>query len=180
MKNILTPEQIQLFLNAFEKKIGKKTILIDIDGVIADFEASATKHATEMGITFQEFADQKIYRNLPGFYLGLDLIPGAKETIMKLDKVYDIIFVSAPSWGNIHCFTEKRVWIEKHFGRWAAKKMDLSFHKGHYFGHYLIDDRTKYGAGDFMGEHIMFGTDPFKTWKEIDNYFFSKDFLLES
>lgn len=177
MKKFLTPEQVKIFLDAFEKKIGRKTILIDLDGVVADFETSATKYANDTGITFKEFSDQKIYSNLPGFYLGLDLVPGAKEIIMKLDKFYDIIFVSAPSWNNTNCFTEKRVWIEKHFGSWAAKKMDLSFHKGHYMGHYLIDDRTKYGAGDFIGQHIMFGTDPFKTWEEIDSYFFSDDFI---
>ena len=170
MKNYLSTETIKIVLDAFEKKVGKKTLLIDLDGVIADFEISAMKHASEMGITFKEFADQKIYRNLPGFYLGLDLIPGAWETIMKLDKVYDIIFVSAPSWGNIHCFTEKRVWMERHFGSWANKKMDLSFHKGHYIGHYLIDDRTKYGAGEFIGEHIVFGTEPFQGWEEVEKY----------
>ena len=48
--------------------------------------------------------------------------------------------------------------------------MDLSFRKGHYMGHFLIDDRTKYGAGEFIGEHIMFGTEPFKTWKEVLEY----------
>ena len=157
-------------LDALEKKIGRKTLYIDMDGVVASFEPMADFHAEKLGITRKEFTDRKLYRDIEGFYLDLQLIPGSKEAIEKLDKVYDIIFVSAPSWGNIHCFTEKRIWIEKHFGKWVEKKMDLSFHKGHYIGHYLIDDRKKYGAGEFMGEHIMFGSEPFQTWKEVENY----------
>ena len=170
MKNILSKEQIQIFLDAWEKKIGKKTILIDMDGVIASFESMAEFHSKKLGVTTQEFKDKKLYRGIQGFYLELDLIPKAKESIMKLDEFYDIIFVSAPSWGNTHCFTEKRLWIENHFGKWAEKKMDLSFHKGHYIGHYLIDDRTKYGAGEFIGEHIMFGKEPFKNWDAVIKY----------
>jgi len=174
MKNFLTPEQIQIFLDALEKKVGKKTLIFDLDGVVADFEPMAKHHSEILGITSQEFKDKKLYRNIEGFYLDLELIPGAKESIMKLDEFYDILFVSAPSWGNIHCFTEKRIWMEKKFGKWAEKKMDLSFHKGHYMGHYLVDDRTKYGAGDFIGKHIMYGTEPFETWDK------TYEFLLKN
>lgn len=170
MKNFLTKEQIQVFLDALEKKVGKKTLIFDLDGVVADFDDAAEYWANQLEVTVDLFKDKKMYRNIPEFYLELGLIEGAKESIMKLDTVYDIIFVSAPSWKNINSFSAKRIWIEKHFGEWAEKRMDLSFHKGHYMGHYIIDDRQKYGAGDFIGEHIMFGTEPFKTWKEITNY----------
>lgn len=169
MKGILTNEQIKIFLDAFEKKVGRKTLLIDLDGVVADFETAAELWGRNIGISSQEFKDKKMYRQ-PNFYLELELMPGAKETIQKLDSQYEISFVSAPSWDNPSSFTEKRIWIERHFGQWGRKRMDLSFRKGHYFGHYLIDDRLKYGAGDFMGEHIMFGTEPFNTWVEVEKY----------
>jgi 5'(3')-deoxyribonucleotidase len=174
MKNILSKEQIQTFLDAWEKKVGKKTLIFDIDGVVADWEKTAKIWSNQLGVSIDDFTNNKLYRDIPKFYLELELIPDAKESIMQLDEFYDIIFVSAPSWGNTHCFTEKRLWIEKHFGEWAEKKMDLSFHKGHYIGHYLVDDRTKYGAGEFIGEHIMFGTEPFQTWKEVTNYLLKK------
>ncbi len=54
MKNILTPEQVKIFLDAFEKKIGKKTLLIDMDGVVADFEPMAQFHSDRLGVTFKE------------------------------------------------------------------------------------------------------------------------------
>lgn len=166
MKNILTEEQIKIFLDAFEKKVGKKTLLIDLDGVVADFDTAVEKWARDIGITAQEFKDKKMYRQ-PQFYYQLELMPGAKEAIEKLSVDYEITFVSAPSWDNPASFTEKRLWIVEKFGEWARKRMDLSFKKGHYMGHYLIDDRTKYGAGDFIGEHIMFGTEPFANWDKV-------------
>lgn len=169
MKNILTQEYLKTFLDALEQKDGRKTIFIDMDGVVADFEEASERWGKSIGITGKEFRDKKMYRQ-PGFYADLELMSGAKEAIEKLDSLYQIAFVSAPSWDNPDSFTEKRIWIEKHFGAWSRKKMDLSFRKGHYMGHYLIDDRKKYGAADFIGEHIMFGSDPFNTWKEVTDY----------
>ena len=149
MKNILEPEVLKAFLDALEKKDGKKTIFFDLDGVVADFDEAAIRWGEKVGINGEEFKKKKLYRQ-EGFYADLNLMDGAKEAIEKLDTVYNIAFVSAPSWDNPFSFTEKRIWIEKHFGTWARKKMDLSFRKGHYIGHYLIDDRTKYGAADFI------------------------------
>jgi 5'(3')-deoxyribonucleotidase len=172
MKNHLTKNQIQFILDALEKKIGRKLLLVDLDGVVADFDSGVEKWARNIGISGEEFKKNKMYRQ-KHFYLDLELIPGAKESLLRLDSKYEIAFVSAPSWNNPHSFTEKRIWIEKFFGRWGEKRMDLSFRKGLYMGHFLVDDRTKYGAGDFIGEHIMFGTDPFKTWTETENYLLS-------
>ena len=37
-------------------------------------------------------------------------------------------------------------------------------------GHYLIDDRVKYGASDFIGEHLMFGDENYPDWDSILKY----------
>jgi 5'-nucleotidase len=147
---------------------GKEVVWIDMDGVVADFELKAEIHAAKMGLTLKEFSDQKQYRHIENFYLDLPLIPGAKEAIQKLEESgkYDLYFLSAPSWGNVSCFSDKRVWVEKHFPAFR-KKMGLSFQKGHHLGHYLIDDRTKYGAGDFIGEHIQFGNEKYPDWDAV-------------
>lgn len=148
---------------------GKECIFVDMDGVVADFESKAVVEASKMNLTFKQFADQKQYRHIEGFYRDLPVIPGAKEAILELDACgkYEINFLSAPSWGNESCFTDKRIWISEKFGADFDKRMDLSFHKGHYLGHYLIDDRTKYGAGDFIGEHIQFGNSEYPNWESI-------------
>ena len=145
---------------------GKEIVYVDMDGVVADFDALAEEKARLAGITKQAFIDAKLYRT-KGFYLNLPLIPGAKEALEKLDEKYYVVLLSAPSWNGIDSFTEKRIWVEVHFGQMFEKRMDLSFHKGHYLGHYLIDDRVKYGAGEFMGEHIQYGSAKYPDWDAI-------------
>lgn len=170
IKEYLDKEVLDVIMDALIKaNNGKELIWVDMDGVVADFEPMATEAASEMGLTFQEFADQKQYRHIEGFYRNLPLILGAKEAILELDACgkYILNFLSAPSWGNESCFTDKRVWIRENFGTDFDKRMDLSFHKGHYLGHYLIDDRTKYGAGDFIGEHIQFGNQQYPDWDAV-------------
>lgn len=149
---------------------GKEVVWIDMDGVVADFVPKATEEADKMGLTFQQFADRNAYRDIENFYRDLPLYPGAKDAIEKLEASgkYDLYFLSAPSWGNISCFSDKRIWVENHFPTFY-KKMGLSFQKGHHLGHYLIDDRTKYGAGDFIGEHIMFGNNDYPDWDAVLN-----------
>jgi len=169
IKKILDKDTRIEVLDALKKVHGGKEVLwIDMDGVVADFEKKATEYAEEMGITFQEFADQNKYRDIEGIYSELPLYPGAKQAIQMLEDSgkYDVYFLSAPSWENVSCFTDKRVWVAKHFPS-LKKKMSLSHQKGHHLGHYLVDDRTKYGAGEFLGEHIQFGNHEYPDWKAV-------------
>jgi 5'-nucleotidase len=166
MRTLLAQEHRDAFLQALEKKIGRKLMQVDMDGVIADFDKAAEIWGANIGISGEEFKAKKMYRQ-PLFYKGLDLIPGAKDALFELDEHVEIRFLSAPSWGNPYSFTEKRYWIEEHFGSWGTKRMDLSFRKDLVMGHFLVDDRTKYGAGDFIGEHIMYGSEKFPDWNSV-------------
>ena len=166
---IKNPLAIRIILEELEKIHGKKVLYIDLDGVVADFETLAVEKAKELNITKEDFTYGKLYRK-KDFYLNLPLMLGAKEALEKLDEKYYIVFLSAPSWGGIDSFSEKRIWIERHFGNKYEKRMDLTFHKGHYMGHYLIDDRAKYGASDFIGEHLMFGDENYPDWDSILKY----------
>ena len=47
--------------------------------------------------------------------------------------------------------------------------MILSHHKNLNQGDYLIDDRTKNGAGKFQGEHVHFGTEQFANKRSLKN-----------
>jgi 5'(3')-deoxyribonucleotidase len=64
----------------------------------------------------------------------------------------------------------KRLWVDKYLGEGAYKRLILSHNKNLNMGDYLIDDRTKNGAGEFSGELIQFGSDSFPDWKSILNY----------
>ncbi|MEK6829550.1 MAG: hypothetical protein AABY15_05520 [Nanoarchaeota archaeon] len=172
IKGYLGKDEIDIIMDALIKAHGgKELVWIDMDGVVADWEPKAIIEANRLGVTIEEFKDKKMYRGIEGFYRNLPLIPGAKEAIIKLDESEKFIinFLSAPSWGNVSCFSDKRIWVEENFGKSFDKRMDLSFHKGHYLGNYLIDDRTKYGAAEFIGEHIQFGNAQYPNWDAVLN-----------
>jgi 5'-nucleotidase len=169
MKKHLSEEYRKVFLDALEKKIGKKTIFIDMDGTIANFKKATEDWGVKMGLTGQEFLDKKLYRQ-EGFFLSLEPIEGAVESIAELRKKFFVRFLSAPSWSVPASFMEKRIWIEKHFGGWTFERMDYSFRKDLSMGHFLVDDRIKYGTEDFIGEHVMFGSEKHKDWKTVTEY----------
>lgn len=170
MKENLKKEVIQSLLDACQQyREDKKTICIDMDGVFCDFEKTASKWASDMGISVEEFKLKKKYRQ-PNFYLELEPMPGALEAIKELESDFYIRFLSAPSWDCPESFTEKRLWIEKYLGEWGKKRLDLTFVKDSFIGHFLIDDRIKYGASNFIGEHIMFGSEKFPDWNTVVKY----------
>ena len=151
----------------------KKILYIDMDGVVADFEKSIKMHIPEWDLISNEekgALTDEVCASIPYFFLNLEPIEGAIDTINKLSTEYDTYFLSAAMWNVPQSYTEKRLWIEKNFGESFKKRLILTHRKDLNFGHYLIDDRTSHGAGKFMGEHIHFGTEKFPDWRAIDNY----------
>ena len=135
----------------------KKILYVDLDGVLADYE-SAKATTTEKE------------RKQKGFFENLSPIEGAIEAFKKLSKKYETYFLSTAPWTNIHAPSEKRIWVEKHLGRYAFKKLILTHNKGLLKGDFLIDDRTMNGVKEFEGEHIHFGSEKFKTWNDVLDY----------
>jgi len=61
-------------------------------------------------------------------------------------------------------------WVQRYLGDAAYKRLILTHHKNLNRGEYLIDDRTKNGAGEFSGEHIVFGSAEFPDWASVLQY----------
>lgn len=53
----------------------------------------------------------------------------------------------------------------------AYRHLIFTNQKNLLYGDYLIDPSSENGASDFMGTRIAFGSDTFKTWEEIMEYF---------
>jgi len=146
----------------------KKTLFLDLDGVVVDFELGLIHAAGTYGlkdINNPDMVDELILKT-PNFYEHLPPIPGAVEAAKTLFQFYDVYFLSTPMWGDPRSYTGKRIWVEKHFGELATKKLILTHRKDLLIGDYLIDDRTKHGAKYFTGVHIHFGEGIFKGWPE--------------
>ena len=59
-------------------------------------------------------------------------------------------------------------------GNKARKRLILTHRKDLNIGDFLVDDRTKNGAGEFMGELIQFGTEKFPDWNTVKKYLMEK------
>jgi 5'-nucleotidase len=148
----------------------KKIVWIDMDGVLVDFEGNV-KEIFDRDKFIADLYKHNIDR-VPGVFRNPKPIEGAVEAIHKLydSGKYDMYIATAVPWGNPEGSTDKRYWIETHFGRMFRKKVAMTHMKNLLIGDYLIDDRTANGAGEFTGEHIHFGTGKFKTWKDVLDY----------
>lgn len=141
----------------------KKIVYIDMDDVLCDF-TRAHKDALLVN------PNMKFPQAEFGFFTGLKAINGAIESVNLLinSNVYDPYILTAPSIKNPLCYTEKRIWIEKHFGLQFVNKLIISPNKGLLKGDFLIDDNTEgKGQENFEGQVLQFGGEAYPTWESI-------------
>jgi len=123
----------------------KKTIFIDMDGVIANFAKAAEEggwsHRPDKHVNFGE----------------LEVMPGAEEALRKLNQDFDIFIASTPPWDRPDMWGAKREWIAKHFP-YLKRKLILTHRKDLLIGDILIDDSRWRGQPDFKGAWLWFGT----------------------
>ena len=160
----------------------KKIIYIDMDGVIADFDLAikefAKTHPFKSEDPDQDHVEFLCKQN-PDIFHNLKPIKDSIESVVFLMNFFNVYFLSTPMWELPESFTGKRIWIEKHFGEFGKKRLILTHRKDLNIGEYLIDDRTKNGAGEFKGKHIHFGTEQFPDWVSVKKYLMRKEFSLE-
>ena len=147
----------------------KPIVYIDMDGVLADFKSALTKISPELT---DEFAGQ--HDNIPGIFSLMDPVPGAIEAVYALKDKYDLYILSSSPWENPTALGDKLAWVKKYFGdekdSLFYKKVIFSSVKHLSRGDILIDDRTANGAGDFEGEHVLFGSRDFPDWEAVLGY----------
>jgi 5'-nucleotidase len=157
--------------------IKKKIVYIDMDGVLVNLQSEINKF-------FKLHPELKErYKNNPDHIQGLFRNPppvtGAIDAVKKLHESgkYELFIATSAPWGNPMSASDKRFWIEDHFGKLFHKKMFVTHRKDLLMGDYLIDDRTKNGAGEFSGELLQFGVNwetgkegPYPNWESILEY----------
>ncbi|WMX14376.1 MULTISPECIES: 5' nucleotidase, NT5C type [unclassified Aureispira] len=139
----------------------KKRVYIDMDNTLCDFETKSNQ--------MKESSKGKLFypQSQYGFFTSLEPLPGAIEAYRTLEKYFEVYILTAPSYLNPLCYTEKRVWVEQHLGLETTKNLIICKRKGLLKGDYLIDD---YLYPEFEGEQIQIGIAPFETWKEVLDY----------
>ncbi len=148
----------------------KKTIYLDMDDVLCDFTA-AYKTAIKANPAIQYPQSQFDY------FRKLAPIKDAIASVNYLlqQPLFEVYILTAPSIQNPLCYTEKRLWVEDHFGFEMVKRLIISPHKGLNRGDYLIDDNDSgKGQENFEGQLLKFGSPEFPNWKTVISFFQEK------
>jgi 5'(3')-deoxyribonucleotidase len=147
----------------------KVKIFVDMDGVLCDYDKSRDEALEKYP---KIIYPQAVY----GFFADMSPILDAVDSYMYLHERFDVRILTAPSYKNPLCYTEKRVWVGKHLGIEAAKKMIICPDKSLLMGQYLIDD-IAYGKAqqhNFIGELIHFDSHDYPNWLSVIHYFNTK------
>jgi 5'-nucleotidase len=140
-------------------------VFFDMDGVLCNFDAHRDLGNDPEGV---------------GFFLGLSPFQEGIDLYLELLRAGHLVLIaSTPSWSSPSSWSEKRVWVEEHLGDAGKKALILTHRKDLLVGHYLIDDRTKNGAGEFPGTLILFGSPGFPDWRSVRKFFVSEGLLPE-
>lgn len=145
-------------------KTNKPIILIDLDGVLANFDKRKNELISQ-GIC----REYNVHRH-PNIFNEIDPIPGAIDAWNWIQKYFDAYICSSPAWSNPDSYKQKREWVETHLGESAKKRLILTHNKGIIKRDILIDDRIANGVADFEGTFIQFGTKKFPDWNCVYSY----------
>ena len=140
-----------------------------MDNVLVDFPSGIARLCDEDRQKYEGNID-----DCPGIFSLMDPMTDAVESFKELTNHFDTYILSTSPWLNPSGWTHKVEWVHKHCGidegTSAYKRLIISHHKNLNRGDFLIDDRTKNGASEFEGEHILFGSPRFPDWKTVMNY----------
>ncbi len=141
--------------------LGKKIILVDQDGVLADFEKYfllewrkkypddffVPLEKRQLSRVFDEYPENLRHKvstvyMAPGFFINIPPMPGAIAAMREgLALDYDMRICTSPLTGNPNCIKEKMEWIEKHLGKDFTRRTLVTSDKTLVRGNYLIDDK---------------------------------------
>ncbi len=147
----------------------RKRLYVDMDNVLVDFPSGVARLDEHTRREFEGRLDE-----VPGIFAHMDPLPGALAAFATLAQRFDSYVLSTAPWENPSAWSDKLLWIQRHLGQAAYKRLILTHHKNLNAGDFLVDDRTKNGADRFPGEHIHFGTERFPDWRAVTEYLLAR------
>ncbi len=146
-------------------------LFLDLDGVLADFDAGAEAVLHMPPAQFQDRygpgAFWKKLANTSDFYNTLELLPDALELMEAVQHLDPIILTGLPigKWAE----PQKRSWVERHFpGTQVITTLARNKPKYATPGDVLVDDRERYREGwEAVGGVFVHHVSTHETLKEL-------------
>uniref|UniRef100_A0A8C6RQW6 5',3'-nucleotidase, cytosolic n=1 Tax=Nannospalax galili TaxID=1026970 RepID=A0A8C6RQW6_NANGA len=165
-----------------QRRAGVVRVLVDMDGVLADFEAGLlrgfrSRFPGDPHVPLEQrrgFLARDQYRALrpdladkvasvyesPGFFLDLEPIPGALEALQEMYNMPDteVFICTSPLLNYDHCVGEKYCWVQRYLGPQFVERIILTRDKTLVLGDLLIDDKVNIQGLEATPswEHILF------------------------
>ena len=95
-----------------------KTLYIDMDNVLVDFPTGMNRLPEDVQDEFEGRLDE-----VPGIFSLMDPMPGAIAAFEELATLYDTYILSTAPWGNPSAWSDKLLWVKKHLGMPAHKRI---------------------------------------------------------
>ncbi len=139
----------------------KPTLLIDVDGVLADFttatlevvhQLTGRRYEASSVTTWEVFdsipeaeAMSAVYDVIKGEggCMGIPVYPGAKEGISLIRKRVHLVAVTTPFIGSKTWVHERFKWLEEHF-QIRAKDVIFAKNKSRVHGDFFLDDKPEH------------------------------------
>jgi 5'-nucleotidase len=146
----------------------RKTIAIDMDGVIADTVANFISwYEKDSGVRVSREAFEgkrevealpgnavRKYVYTPGFFRSVPVMEGARDAVLELMKNFDVYIVSAAT-EFPQSLLEKYEWLQEHFPFITWKNIILCGDKSIIATDYMIDDHVR-NLDVCKGKTLMF------------------------
>ncbi len=140
-----------------------------MDNVLVDFKTGIEKCDEQTLLHYEGRLDE-----VPDIFSKMEPMKDAIESYKILSNHFDTYILSTSPWENHTAWSDKLNWVKKYLGKLSYKRLILTHHKNLNYGDFLVDDRTKNGAGEFKGELIQFGSSKFPNWIGVTEYLLSK------
>lgn len=158
------------------------TVLLDVDGVIADWLQSTLDIIEEvtgrrydrrqvthwdtiqcLGLSASESGLVSVELNRPGLALSLPVLPGAKEAVRELQSIADVHFLTSPNHESENWVFEREQWlVQNGFIINPREEVTHTSAKYRVRGDYLIDDKTenlqRWATWNPAGKAILWST----------------------
>jgi 5'(3')-deoxyribonucleotidase len=138
----------------------KKILYVDMDGVLCDYKTAYLN-------AIQRTPEIIYPQSQIGFFLNLKPLPMVCDMDFYYEN-FDTYILTSPSVKNPLCYTEKRLWIEKHLGMKYCDKLIISPNKTLNKGNYLIDDNF----WEFEGKLLLLGSKEFPKFNDVFKYLY--------